>query len=90
MTIILSVIRVVSLLLFVTCAPVSAQYLCQYSPNLNVSSADMVAPTFAVSSHDCCVKCGDTKGCIAAVYNNYLCHVKASMGSGLWLPSARR
>ena len=52
---------------------------CNVLVNHNITGADISSPTYVVSTQACCDACAANTGCVAAVFDNYLCSLKASV-----------
>lgn len=70
--------KIAAIVLLVVVGFATAQNQCRYLPNINITAADIEPAKFMVSSYDCCVACDTNPRCAAAIYSNYLCHLKAS------------
>lgn len=70
----------ISVVVLVVCvASSTAQNECYYTPNKNITAPDIAVANFAPSSYECCVRCGADVRCAAAVFTNFMCHLKGSL-----------
>ena len=52
--------------------------MCTYHSNRNITAENIQSPTYVNSTENCCNLCALTAGCKAAVFNEFLCSLKAS------------